>query len=90
MNAYTRPPNRKASRPAKAGATKPMRSVSHSGRKLTVAEVVRDLGISTRTFYRWKKAGTAPETLSLPGGGLRIYESVYKEWLEERSSRSAR
>jgi excisionase family DNA binding protein len=89
MNAYTRPPNRKTSRPAKAGTAKPNRSVPHSGRKLTVAEVTKDLGISTRTFYRWKKAGTAPETFTLPGGGLRIYESVYTVWLESRSARGA-
>jgi excisionase family DNA binding protein len=89
MNAYTRPPNRKSSRPAKAGTAKPSRPVPHSGRKLTVAEVTKDLGISTRTFYRWKKAGTAPETFPLPGGGLRIYESVYTAWLESRSARGA-
>jgi excisionase family DNA binding protein len=87
MNTHTRPPNRKTSGPAKAGAPISNRSVPRSGRKLTVAEVTKDLGISTRTFYRWKKAGTAPETFPLPGGGLRIYESIYTAWLESRSAR---
>lgn len=80
---FTRPPNAKPK-------AKSAPSVSRSGRKLTVAEITKDLGISQRTFYRWKKAGIAPETFSLPGGGLRVYESVYTAWLEERSSRGAR
>jgi excisionase family DNA binding protein len=74
----------------KSNTPRTVRSAVHSGRKLTVAEITKDLGISTRTFYRWKKAGTAPETFPLPGGGLRVYESDYREWLEARSMRGAR
>ena len=81
----TRPPGAK-----NIAAMKNTRPISHRERKLTVAEIVKDLGISTRTFYRWKKEGTAPETFTLPGGGLRIYESVYTAWLEARSVRGAR
>jgi predicted DNA-binding transcriptional regulator AlpA len=77
-------------RPRKVSAPKSARPVPRSGRKLTVADITKDLGISTRTFYRWKKAGAAPETFPLPGGGLRVHESVYTAWLEERSLESAR
>ena len=64
--------------------------VTLGGRKLTIAWIVADLGISQRTFYRWKKEGTAPETFALPGGGLRVHESVYLAWLEERIQKGAK
>lgn len=77
-------------RSRRATPTKTARSVPLSGRKLTVAEITKDLRISQRTFYRWKKEGTAPDTFPLPGGALRVYESVYNAWLQERASRGTR
>lgn len=59
-------------------------TVTPSGRKLTVEEIIADLGISQRTFYRWKKAGKGPKTFPLPGGRLRVWESVYESWLADR------
>jgi len=72
-------------RPRKTTGPTSTRPKPHSGKKLTVTDITKDLGITRRTFYRWKKAGTAPQTFPLPGGGLRIYESDYRAWLDERS-----
>lgn len=67
-----------------------VRIVPPSGRKLTVEEISADLQISQRTFYRWKKAGKAPTTFPLPGGGLRVWESDYNMWLQNREKGGAR
>ena len=53
-------------------------------RLLTVDEVAGCLGISRRTFYRWRMLGIAPATVKLPGGGLRVRADVLAEWLEDR------
>lgn len=77
-------------RPRKTTGPRSTRPISRSGKKLTVSDITKDLGITRRTFYRWKKAGIAPETFPLPGGGLRIYESDYRAWLDERSAEETR
>jgi predicted DNA-binding transcriptional regulator AlpA len=61
-----------------------------SGRKLPVEDIILDLKISQRTFYRWKRAGKAPQTFPLPGGGLRVWESDYNAWLQSRGRGGAR
>nr|WP_228644939.1 helix-turn-helix domain-containing protein [Microtetraspora sp. AC03309] len=49
---------------------------------LTVAQVLDELGVSARTFYRWREIGKAPEGFKLPNGEIRIYRSEFTAWLE--------
>ncbi|MEV4108131.1 helix-turn-helix domain-containing protein [Nonomuraea sp. NPDC049695] len=53
---------------------------------LTVAQVLDELGVSRRTFYRWREIGKAPKGIRLPNGELRIYRSDLDAWLESLRS----
>ena len=48
---------------------------------LTVAEILKDLGVPRRTWQRWRELGLAPEAIKLPNRELRIRRSVYEAWL---------
>ncbi|WP_062440057.1 helix-turn-helix transcriptional regulator [Herbidospora daliensis] len=48
---------------------------------LPVSEVVDELGISRRTFYRWRELGRAPKCVKLPSGDLRVWRSELAAWL---------
>jgi hypothetical protein len=50
---------------------------------LTVAEILKDLGIPRRTWQRWRELDLAPEAIKLPNGELRIRRSVYEAWLAD-------
>lgn len=55
---------------------------------MTVHDIIGELRISRRTFYRWRRNGTAPEAFPLngeDGGELRVYRSDFQAWLVERS-----
>ncbi|GAA0970285.1 helix-turn-helix domain-containing protein [Acrocarpospora macrocephala] len=47
-----------------------------------VPEVLDELRVSRRTFYRWRELGHAPKGLKLPNGEIRIYRSEFTTWLE--------
>lgn len=49
---------------------------------LAVSDVVARLGVSLRTFYRWRELGKAPRAIVLPNRELRIYRSEFEEWLD--------
>ncbi|WP_405396277.1 helix-turn-helix transcriptional regulator [Microbispora hainanensis] len=49
---------------------------------MTVPEILDELGVSVRTFYRWREIGKAPEGFKLPNGEIRIYRSEFTTWLE--------
>ncbi|MDA0635955.1 helix-turn-helix transcriptional regulator [Nonomuraea sp. CA-218870] len=49
---------------------------------MTVPEILDELGVSARTFYRWREVGKAPEGFKLPNGEIRIYRSEFATWLE--------
>jgi len=51
---------------------------------LTVAQVADEVGVSARTVLRWLAAGELP-CLRLPGGGIRIPQVAYLEWIEART-----
>ncbi len=63
----------------------------HKGDELmTVPEILDALkGTSRRTFYRWREMGTGPAALKLPNGELRVWRSVFMEWLQEREENAA-
>ena len=48
---------------------------------LTIKEVIAELRVSRTTFYRWRRQGTGPPAVRLPGGGVRIRRSALRQWL---------
>ena len=48
---------------------------------LTIEEVITQLRVSRAAFYRWRRRGTGPAEVRLPGGGVRIRRSAFREWL---------
>lgn len=53
-----------------------------SRKRLTIAEVCDDLGISRSTFYEWRAKGRAPRCIKLPNGEIRIRPADYEHWLD--------
>ncbi|WP_182908703.1 AlpA family transcriptional regulator [Microbispora sp. H13382] len=49
---------------------------------MTVPEILDELGVSVRTFYRWREIGKVPQGFKLPNGEIRIYRSEFAAWLE--------
>ena len=37
--------------------------------------------MSRAAFYRWRRRGTGPAEVRLPGGGVRIRRSALRQWL---------
>jgi excisionase family DNA binding protein len=48
---------------------------------LTIEEVIAQLRVSRAAFYRWRRRGTGPAEVRLPGGGVRIRRSAFQAWL---------
>ena len=48
---------------------------------LTIDEVIAALRVSRAAFYRWRRRGTGPATVRLPGGTVRIRRAALQEWL---------
>ena len=48
---------------------------------LTIEEVIAELRVSRAAFYRWRRRGTGPPAVRLPGGGVRIRRSALRQWL---------
>jgi len=48
---------------------------------LTIEEVIAQLRVSRAAFYRWRRRGTGPAEVRLPGGGVRIRRSTLQQWL---------
>jgi predicted DNA-binding transcriptional regulator AlpA len=52
---------------------------------MTVHEMLAVLNnVSRRTFYRWRELGIAPECIRLPNGELRVWQSDFRAWLDQR------
>ncbi len=51
---------------------------------LTIEEVIAELRVSRAAFYRWRRRGTGPAEVRLPGGGVRIRRSALQAWLCRR------
>jgi excisionase family DNA binding protein len=43
--------------------------------------VTAELRVSRATFYRWRRRGTGPAAVRLPGGGVRVRRSALTAWL---------
>jgi excisionase family DNA binding protein len=48
---------------------------------LTIDEVIVILRVSRTAFYRWRRRGTGPASVRLPGGAVRIRRAALQEWL---------
>lgn len=48
---------------------------------LTLDEVAAELKVSREALYRWRRRGTGPPSIRLPGGAVRIRRSALLEWL---------
>ena len=48
---------------------------------LTIDEVIAELRVSRVAFYRWRRLGTGPAVVRLPGGGVRVRRSSLTAWL---------
>lgn len=48
---------------------------------LTLDEVAAELKVSREALYRWRRRGTGPPAIRLPGGAVRIRRSALLEWL---------
>jgi excisionase family DNA binding protein len=48
---------------------------------LTIDAVIASLRVSRATFYRWRRRGTGPASVRLPGGAVRIRRAALAEWL---------
>jgi excisionase family DNA binding protein len=48
---------------------------------LTIDEVIVILRVSRAAFYRWRRRGTGPASVRLPGGAVRIRRAALQEWL---------
>jgi excisionase family DNA binding protein len=51
---------------------------------LTIDEVIATLRVSRAAFYRWRRRGTGPPSVRLPGGGVRIRRAGLDQWLAGR------
>jgi predicted DNA-binding transcriptional regulator AlpA len=48
---------------------------------LAIDEVITSLRVSRAAFYRWRRRGTGPASVRLPGGAVRIRRAALAEWL---------
>jgi excisionase family DNA binding protein len=48
---------------------------------LTIDEVITTLRVSRAAFYRWRRRGTGPASVRLPGGAVRFRRDALAGWL---------
>jgi predicted DNA-binding transcriptional regulator AlpA len=56
---------------------------------LTIADLLDELCVSRRTFFRWRELGRAPQCIKLPNGELRVWRSDLLAWLRARTESAA-
>ena len=56
-------------------------SAGSDRRRLTIAEICADLGVSRSTFYEWRTKGRGPRCIKLPNGDIRVNRGEYERWL---------
>ncbi|MFF5010095.1 helix-turn-helix transcriptional regulator [Streptomyces phaeochromogenes] len=50
--------------------------------KLTIPEVIEEIGVPRSTFYRWRQLRKGPKAIKLPNGSVRIRRSELDRWME--------
>ncbi|MFF8402166.1 helix-turn-helix transcriptional regulator [Streptomyces sp. NPDC015684] len=48
---------------------------------LTIADVIREIGVPRATFYRWRQLKKGPKAIKLPNGAVRIRRSDFERWV---------
>ena len=48
---------------------------------LTLDQVAAELKVSREALYRWRRRGSGPPSIRLPGGAVRIRRSALTGWL---------
>jgi predicted DNA-binding transcriptional regulator AlpA len=56
---------------------------------VTVGEFLELVGVSRRTFNRWREMGTAPQAIKLPNGQLRMRQGDVESWLSDHEESAA-
>lgn len=56
---------------------------------VTVGEFLELVGVSRRTFNRWRELGTAPQAIKLPNGQLRMRRGDVESWLNDHEEAAA-
>ncbi|EHH1104548.1 TPA: AlpA family phage regulatory protein [Vibrio parahaemolyticus] len=51
---------------------------------LSINEILKAIGVSRATIYRWMAAGTFPSSIDVSEGRVAWYEHEIKEWIESR------
>jgi predicted DNA-binding transcriptional regulator AlpA len=51
-------------------------------RWIPLSEALKELGVSRSTFDDWRRQGTAPRTMKLPSGKLRVSRSDLDRFIE--------
>ena len=75
-------PAGRVERPSPATGPDPDADVERPGDELlAIAEVIALLGITSSTYYRWRRHRLAPPIIRLPGGQVRIRRSDLHQWL---------
>lgn len=60
-----------------------------TGGLVTVGEFLELVGVSRRTFNRWRELGTAPQAIKLPNGQLRMRQGDVESWLSDHEEAAA-
>jgi predicted DNA-binding transcriptional regulator AlpA len=60
-----------------------------TGGLVTVEEFLELVGVSRRTFNRWREMGTAPQAIKLPNGQLRMRQCDVESWLNDHEETAA-
>ena len=75
------PPPRTRTAPGRPPATPADVPGTGDDRLLMIEEVLTELRVSRAAFYRWRRQGTGPPVVRLPGGGVRVRRSALTAWL---------
>ncbi|PSV36846.1 AlpA family phage regulatory protein [Photobacterium sp. GB-27] len=51
---------------------------------VSVNEILKAIGVSRATIYRWMDAGTFPTSIDISEGRVAWYEHEVKEWIDSR------
>ncbi|EHW0695247.1 AlpA family phage regulatory protein [Vibrio vulnificus] len=51
---------------------------------VSINEILKAIGVSRATIYRWMDAGTFPSSIDVSEGRVAWYEHEIKEWIESR------
>lgn len=56
-----------------------------SQRMLTTAELAAEIGITSTTAYRWRRAGRGPRFIRTQSGRVRYPRAYIEQWLDEQT-----